>query len=501
MRVLLIFSGTYPYHYGGVSVWAQNLISGLSEIEFEVLSVIAEPHLRVRYPLPQNLKRLYTLPLWGAELVEEYLEDASVLELASRRRRTTDKVAEEKFIPLFRPLLDYLLEEDGDPLKAGEALAELHKLFQIYDYGKLFRSEVTWRFFEEYLLREPSDVTYVEMSLSEITDSLRLFAHFLRPLALRLGSYDLIHSAIASFAGFVGIAQKILSGAPYLLTEHGVFYRERILDFVRYGRSYPYRSFWSRVFKQVAKLNYYWADRITSVTSFNREWEYMLGASPAKLEVIYNGVDVKKFRPMPEKTERWTVVSVIRIDYFKDPLNLIRAMDHVVKKIPEARCYIYGPVIVPEYAERCRREIFSLGLEEKVKFMGFTSKPEEAYNQGWVVVQPSMSEGTPISILEAMACGRPIVATDAGGVAEALGDAGIIVPVKNPRVLGDAVTRVLLEERLAWRLTKKARERAVKLFSLERMLSDYRRVYHELREGSSKVEDRLLGEADSRTRP
>jgi len=493
MRALLIFSGTYPYHHGGVSSWAQNLISGLREVEFDALSVVASPHLKLKYSPPLNLKHLYTLPL-GAEHFEEYLEGFSFWAIASRRRRTSKEVIEERFIPALKTLLDYLLGS-GTPEEAGKSLGALHTLFKNYDYEKMFESEEMWRFFKNYLFSNP---IYAEMSLLEIIETLRLLSRFMRPLAMNLGKYDLIHSTMAGFSGLVAVALKAVHGTPYLLTEHGIFYRERVLDFVHCRRSYPYRSLWSRIFKRVAMLNYYWADKITSVTSFNREWELALGANSRKLEVIYNGVDVRKFRPMPERVERWAVVSVTRLDYFKDPLNLIRAMSRVVDLVPRARCYIYGPIGIPEYAERCEKEILCLGLEGRVKLMGFTPRPWEAYNRGWVIVLPSMSEGTPMAVLEAMACGRPVVATDVGGVAEALGDAGLVVPVKNSKALADAIVKILLDEELARTLAWRARERAARLFSMEKMVSEYRRVYRELgARGSVEVEDRLTGEASA----
>jgi len=174
------------------------------------------------------------------------------------------------------------------------------------------------------------------------------------------------------------------------------------------------------------------------------------------------------------------VVSVTRIDPLKDIINLIEAMNYVASEIPEVRCYIYGPAIDHRYMDQCEARVGDLGLKDHVKFMGYISNPEMAYNRGWVVVQPSMSEGAPIALIEAMACGKPVVATDVGGVSEVLGDAGILVPPRNPRALARGILKVLLDEELARGLGLRARMRVLRKFPIWRIVKEYREIYREL---------------------
>ncbi len=195
--------------------------------------------------------------------------------------------------------------------------------------------------------------------------------------------------------------------------------------------------------------------------------------------MIYNGVDTQRFRPMAvdRPYPGPTVTSVIRIDRLKDAMNLIVAMSHVRQEIPNARCLIYGPSPDLDYAQLCFGTVKKLGLEETVRFMGYTSQPEVAYNAGDVVVMPSVSEGFPYALLEAMAVGKPIVATDVGGVREALGDSGIVVPPRSPRFLADAVVTLFRDPALQAQLGNDARLRVQVAYPIGGFLRQYGDVY------------------------
>ena len=106
--------------------------------------------------------------------------------------------------------------------------------------------------------------------------------------------------------------------------------------------------------------------------------------------------------------------------------------------------------------------------------------PVDAYHAGHVVLLTSISEGLPYTVLEAMATGRPVVATDVGGVGEAVGDAGLLVPPRNPSAMAAACVQLLAnaEERRA--LGQAARARVVDLFTAKAAFQTYRRLYREV---------------------
>jgi len=228
-------------------------------------------------------------------------------------------------------------------------------------------------------------------------------------------------------------------------------------------------------------VNYHYADRILPVCEFNIKWETEFGIPRRKVEVIYNGVDVERFRPMEVEVKgARPIVVMSRIEKLKDILNMIEAMEYVSSEAPEVKCEIYGPIVDEKYFKACLRRAYELKVLDKILFMGSTDKPEIAYNRAEAVVQPSLSEGFPFTIIEAMSCGKPVVATSVGGVKEAIADAGIVVPPRSPRDLADAILRLHGDEDLRKRLGERARERVLKLFSRRRFIEEYRRLYLEV---------------------
>lgn len=433
MRVLFLLSGVYPHYLGGVSTWANELVSNMTKFEFVIVSVVSNPHVEIRYPIPPHVKEIITIPLWGSDRPEEY-NDRSLNSIISRSRKTSERVIESGFIPPFRVFLEECILGGDKPERMGYAFREMHHFFSNYDFKATMRSKALWENCLEIFEDNP---LLGSLNSSSLVNICRSLDRYLRILSIPVPEVDLSHCAIAGVAGVMGVLAKIEKGTPFILTEHGVWFRERLLDIIDLHLEHdpPAKFFWVNFFKALTRMNYYYADAIYPVCHFNVRWEDELGRDNLK-RVIYNGVDTNRFRPMdiPRLHDGPTVVSVTRLDRFKDPLNLIEAMSHVVEAIPKERpiALIYGPSHDEDYAELCSEVVEKRNLQNVVKFMGFTREPEKAYNIGDVVVLPSLTEGFPFALIEAMACGKPIVATNVGGVKEALGDCGTLVPPRSP---------------------------------------------------------------------
>jgi glycosyltransferase involved in cell wall biosynthesis len=121
-----------------------------------------------------------------------------------------------------------------------------------------------------------------------------------------------------------------------------------------------------------------------------------------------------------------------------------------------------------------------MGLEETVDLAGFHTKPSEIYNEGDLNVLSSISEGFPYTVLESMACERPVVATDVGGVREAIADCGIVVPPKNAVALGNGLAELLLDDARRRDLGTRGRERVLKLFRLDQCAQNYLDLYRRM---------------------
>ena len=120
-------------------------------------------------------------------------------------------------------------------------------------------------------------------------------------------------------------------------------------------------------------------------------------------------------------------------------------------------------------------------MENNVKFAGFTSEPWRVYSAADLVVMSSISEGFPYAVIEAMLCGAAIVATDVGGVAEALGGTGSIVPANRPIELAEAIVQMLsLTPAQRTAIGQKSRDRALDLFTLEKCIQTHFELYQQL---------------------
>ena len=178
----------------------------------------------------------------------------------------------------------------------GESIMEMHEFFRNHDYRAVVRAKKFWELFSSFV---ESDNEFSEMSTYETIQTCRTVARHLEVLTVDIPKSRLTHSSIASNVGFLATIAKLRDGTPFILTEHGIYYRERLLDIA--GRfSKGQKNFWIQFEKAITKLSYDYADLITPVSRFNAQWEAELGANQRKIQVIYNGVDTDTFKPMPD---------------------------------------------------------------------------------------------------------------------------------------------------------------------------------------------------------
>lgn len=300
-------------------------------------------------------------------------------------------------------------------------------------------------------------------------------------LSVRLPKVDVVHSSLAWLPAFLGVTAKLEDGSALMLTEHGVAFRELLLYYNTFVYSETSKVFWTVFTRNVVKTIYNKADLVVPVCNANRTWETKLGADPAKIRVIYNGIDTEKFRPLEvQKNERPTIVSVARISIFKDIVALIQATARVRDSVPDVRCLLFGDSTEPDYYEKCLNTVKKMNLEGSFYFMGGTKEPERAYAAGDVVAFSSITEGFPFAVIEAMACGKAIVATDVGGVNEALSGCGLLVRSRDSHALAEAILRMMRDPQLRQEMERKALARARSQFGLEKSIAQYRQVYDEI---------------------
>ena len=513
LTVGLVTEGTYPFYPGGVSNWCQLLIEGLPDVRFVVVSIVAAPNLRPAVSLPSNVVSLIVVPLWGVSEVAELRPDDAIDRLLGKGRPPAPKSEIAAFAGTFGTFIDLVWGPEAAGQRFVDTLGELAAHLRYYDYDRTMRSQAVWRAFLSRAEAGYRRADWVDgnerVALADVTASMQLLYHWLSVLRVRMPEVDVIHAASAGFASLPGVARAGISrddgdtrtrlrlatgeattGArsKFLLTEHGLYLRERLLGLTRSPGSRFEKAFQAAFIQRLVEAGYVAADLVTPGCYYNQRWERRLGASPRRLRTIYNGPSPGAFTgddrtAAPLSDHRVTVLG--RIDPLKDLETLIRAAAVVVELVPDLDLVIYGEA-APEnrwYFERCVALRDQLGLVDNVRFRGYAPSAADAYREGSFVVQSSISEGFPYSVVEAMLIGRAVVATDVGGVSEAVDDCGILVEPRNPTALAAAMLRLLRDPGLAEKLGVRARARAATHFTAQRCNADYLMSYQALRAG------------------
>ncbi len=208
------------------------------------------------------------------------------------------------------------------------------------------------------------------------------------------------------------------------------------------------------------------------------------GVDRGRIAVVPDGVDVHRV-VAPATAEQLAsldvggsaplVVQVAQLVGHKDPLNFVRAMARVRELVPNARGLLVGDGPLRGDVER---EVATLGLTDTVHLAGYRTDADELLAAADVAVLSSREEGMGSVLLDALAFGRPIAATRAGGIPEVVsdGDTGLLAPVGDPRSLGECIARLLKDRTLAGRVSAAARRRAAD-FSVEVMTDRTLLVY------------------------
>ena len=269
-----------------------------------------------------------------------------------------------------------------------------------------------------------------------------------------------------------------------VLTDHGVYLRERYLAVSDTELSIFQKWFLTHLSQYISRLCYRTAGIVAPVCDYNRRWEEQLGAPDSNIQTIHNGISTDEFVPGPKPNsvpDRPTVVAAAHAFPLKDLETMIRSCAVVQKHVPNVQYRVYGSLDINEdYVARCRALIRTLDLDDHFLLQGPHDAPAKMYHEGDVSVLSSISEGFPYAVLEAMACERPVVATEVGGVPEAVADCGILTPPGDATALGEAVVELLTDADKRTEMGRRARQRVLDKFRLSEAIGTYRQVYNQV---------------------
>jgi glycosyltransferase involved in cell wall biosynthesis len=214
-----------------------------------------------------------------------------------------------------------------------------------------------------------------------------------------------------------------------------------------------------------------------------------------KIVTIYNSIDITNF---PDRCDRNNLAKQIGLDPqapiigtianlrpIKGLEYFIHAAGTVIKSSPSCQFIVVGyegsngEPEIEHYYKKLLQLCRDLGLTTNFYFLGYAENSAPLVSMMDIFVLPSLSEGFSNSLLEAMAAKKAVIATDVGGNREALGnnESGILVPPKDAESLAQAITKLLKNENFRYELGKKARERIVRLFTIERMIQTFEDLY------------------------
>ncbi|HVH31106.1 MAG TPA: glycosyltransferase family 4 protein [bacterium] len=286
--------------------------------------------------------------------------------------------------------------------------------------------------------------------------------------ALRPGLVHL-HGSRAGLAGV--IAARLTGVRPVVYTAHAFAFRRRL----------PQLLHWAAVRAEAVTCRL--ADRVIALNRGDVVAAAASGIPTTRFTVIANGIDLARFGETSGRREEFgldaripVVGMVARLVPQKDPLSFLRMAQLVSRTIPETRFLLVGDGPLRARVEQAMRE---MALDGRVILTGFRDDVPELLRTMDVVVLTSLWEGLPLTLLEAMAAARPIVATRVQGTADVVvdGDTGILVAPEDSAQLAAAVVELVRNPEQRQRMGGKGRARVAREFSVERMVTATVDVY------------------------
>jgi hypothetical protein len=323
-------------------------------------------------------------------------------------------------------------------------------------------------------------------------------ARLLAPLAADLPPAQLVHVAGMGWAAGPAVLAAADRGVPLLVSDGEVFVREQVRAVEGAGVEGDARRVAVELVVALARAAYAQATHVTAACHYVARWQEELGAAPAHMEVVPEGVDPAAFPAGTASSARRggpTVVQVSAIEAAADTIGFLEAAALVRARRPSIRFVHYGPVADAAYAALVEGRRQALGLSGAVELAGEPGGPGEPYRDADVVCLTTAEGGYPYAAVEALMSGRPLVCTDTGGTREVVGRAGVLVPAGDPQAMADALERVLAsphEARAA--MAAEGRERALVHFNLDATVAAYRRLYDRLLRAPTRAPARPTGD-------
>ena len=239
-----------------------------------------------------------------------------------------------------------------------------------------------------------------------------------------------------------------------------------------------------RIYGLIDRFVIRYADHVVSVSPAITKELKRLNMDTRRISFIPNGIDIVCFSPPRRRRhlrsheflrKKFVIGTVGRLSVEKGHKYLIRALKEIMKKAPDVGMILVGD---GPLKGKLQDEVHALRLSDNVLFAGFQDDVVSMYKEMDMFVLPSLTEGVPMALLEAMAMELPVVATDVGGISFVVGkDEGLLVNAGNSEALSSAIFSLVNDPSLRVDLGKNARAKVIREFSIDACYRKYREVY------------------------
>jgi glycosyltransferase involved in cell wall biosynthesis len=495
--VCLLLEGTYPYVSGGVSTWVHQILTAMPQVKFGIFYIGAEKakDTGFKYKIPGNVVVMEEMYLFDhVPVARRRVIPASWSAIYALLRELFEQppCGDTRELELLAPLVDHLLQHREVP------------------FEDFYHSPQTWSVLQEVYERYAPEESFLHFfwTARYLVEPLWKLMHAL-PRVPRARVY---HTACTGYAGFLGALVARREARPLLLSEHGIYLRERIQDiwrsrWIRDSLSlHPsltdslgtLRQAWMRTFEVLGRWCYHESTHVVSLFHRNALIQQHFGAESSRIRVVPNGIAVEACEPLyQQRLERRKTNPASRVVGFlgrivpvKDVKTLLRAASRVCDALPDTQFLLAGPLEEdPDYAHECTELAAQLGLKDRVHFLGLRRR-DEVLPLMDVMVLASVSEGLPFVMLEAMACGVPIVSTDVGACRELLegqpseqprlGACGLITEIGDSDQIAQGLIALLMSHEIQNRLGAIGRERVCRNYHESQTLGAYWEMYRQL---------------------
>jgi glycosyltransferase involved in cell wall biosynthesis len=341
----LLLEGTYPYVSGGVSSWVHQIINGFPDLTFAIcfLGSRKQDYGEKKFQLPANV----------VHIEEHYLYESTGTPPVTPQRGDREMDA------LNRELHEYFRAPQALAERGGEVLGRITGELQ----GRMSRSEflyseASWNYVTEQYRERCTDPSFVDYFWTVRTMHTPIWV--LAAIVEQFPPVRCYHSVSTGYAGFLGALLKRRWGRHLILSEHGIYTKERRIDlyaarWIADNRSLLqrdatqagyFRTMWIRFFEALGRMCYDASDQIIALYEANRLRQVQDGADPRRTSNIPNGIDVVRFgalRALRPATVPPIMCLIGRVVPIKDIKTYIRATRTMANRFPDVQAWIAGP--------------------------------------------------------------------------------------------------------------------------------------------------------------